>query len=183
MKWGVAMRLFIAINFCEEIKDKLQNVQNALKEHSLRGNYTTADNLHLTLVFLGEVADARVRVLRQVMDGVTGAPFELRMNGVGRFKRDGGDIWWMGVDLSESLQTLYDRLYDGVTQNGFSVEKRRFTPHLTLAREVNMKSGFDLALVSAQIQTFGAAADKISLMKSERIRGKLTYTEIYAKIL
>lgn len=177
------MRLFIAINFSPETKEKLLATQSLLKSHALRGNFTHPENLHLTLVFLGEVPDASVRTLRQVMDGVTVAPFELNMNGIGRFKRDGGDIWWVGVELCESLQTLYDQLYEGVTQNGFAVEKRKYTPHLTLAREVRLKPDTAPTRLSAQSAAFTEHTNKISLMKSERIRGKLTYTEIYSKNL
>lgn len=177
------MRLFIAINFSPETKEKLLATQSLLKIHTQRGSFTHPENLHLTLVFLGEVPDARVRALRQIMDSVTSAPFELNMNGIGRFKRDGGDIWWVGVELCESLQTLYDQLYEGVTQNGFAVEKRKYTPHLTLAREVNLQPDADPAQLSAHAAAFTEHVNKISLMKSERICGKLTYTEIHSKTL
>ncbi|MDR1042323.1 MAG: RNA 2',3'-cyclic phosphodiesterase, partial [Clostridiales Family XIII bacterium] len=48
------MRLFIAINFSEEIKDALCETIADLRDASRRGRYTHRDNLHLTLAFIGE---------------------------------------------------------------------------------------------------------------------------------
>ena len=49
------MRLFIAINFDDSFKTGLLNIINTLKRNGIKGNFTLSDNLHLTLVFLGEI--------------------------------------------------------------------------------------------------------------------------------
>jgi len=48
------MRLFIAINFPDEIKATIAKIRDGLKEKAFRGNFSSDENLHLTLVFLGE---------------------------------------------------------------------------------------------------------------------------------
>jgi 2'-5' RNA ligase len=58
---------------------------------------------------------------------------------------------------------------------GFALEKRRYSPHVTLGREV--KTG----AMPESIEPFGETVTSIDLMKSERISGKLTYTAIYTK--
>ena len=98
------MRLFMAINFNEEIKASLNEIINRLKEQAIQGNFTLVENLHLTLVFLGEVVPAKVNNIKQLMDKVNIAPFVLTIRDhLGHFKRDGGDIYWLGIDRNNRL--------------------------------------------------------------------------------
>lgn len=179
------MRLFIAVNFSNEMKDRLETVIATLKPHAERGNFTGRANLHLTLVFLGEIADDRP--IRQVMDSVQAEPFSLNFHEFGRFRRDGGDILWLGASRSDALLSVYRQLTAALAKTGFVPEKREYTPHLTLGREVVLRGVPDgrIGSLFPEIRKEGLKADvgRISLMKSERIAGKLTYTEIYAREL
>lgn len=172
------MRLFTAITFPEEVKRKLTDIQQMLKSGSLRGNFTNDENLHLTLVFLGEVAPNRVGLVQNAIANSPFSSFELTMKGVGRFKREGGDIVWVGIDMSKDLSTLHARLAEQLAAAGFTLEERGFKPHLTLAREVKFREDFDLAGFSHGLEEIHTLVSKISLMKSERLSGKLTYTQI-----
>jgi 2'-5' RNA ligase len=172
------MRLFFAINFNDEIKQKLAALQSRLKENSLSGNFTKYENLHLTLVFLGEVAGNRIGALRKITENVTFSPFNLCIRGIGAFKRDGGDILWAGIDANKNLIELHRRLYAQVSSAGFEVEGRKFTPHLTLAREVRLRDDFNQVEFSRGTSAMNTRVSKISLMKSERINGRLTYIEL-----
>jgi 2'-5' RNA ligase len=67
--------------------------------------------------------------------------------------------------------------------NGFNIEIREFKPHLTLGREIVVDDGFDREMFLKNIPKIDVKINKISLMKSEKINGKLTYTEIYKKQL
>ncbi len=64
------MRLFIAINFDNEIKKKFTLAQDRLKQFT-KGNFSHTENIHLTLVFLGEVEPERVPPIQQAMQSVT----------------------------------------------------------------------------------------------------------------
>ena len=64
------MRLFIAINLSSAMKDALINIQNAFYDAGVRGNYTSEENLHLTLAFIGEYPDAE-----SVMDSLAAVSF------------------------------------------------------------------------------------------------------------
>ena len=175
------MRLFIAINFDDEIKKELVETQNMLRKCALRGNFTSYNNLHLTLVFLGEVTK-NIDPLHNVMDDVTVSPFNICIKGTGRFKRDRGDIWWVGIDENKSLSLLQSRLIDALSKAGFSIEKRPFSPHLTLARQVKLRDGIDTSAIGCGL-SICSRVSKISLMHSHRVNGVLTYTEIYEKKL
>ncbi len=172
------MRLFYAINFDNIIKKQLVDIQDMLRAHSAKGNFTLPDNLHLTLAFIGEVAADRTGPLLQIAETFKVTPFELRLQGLGRFRRDSGDILWMGIAENKTLASIYSRLYGYLTDAGFDIEKRKFTPHLTLARQARLQAGFDLSACSEKMNPISAEVTKISLMKSERINSRLTYTEI-----
>ena len=172
------MRLFFAINFQKEVKDALAAVQNDLRRQAVRGNFTLYENLHLTLVFIGEVQDRQADRLLQITRELETEPFALRFTHLGRFKRDGGELVWVGMEKSTLLLSLYENLAARVRAAGFIVETRPYKPHLTLARAVRFRDGFSLP--GYKMQPVEAAVTEISLMKSERLNGRLTYTQLSA---
>jgi len=167
------MRLFIAINFNDETRSQLLALCDELRGKSERGRYSLPENLHLTLAFLGECDAKQTAAVKSVFDAVNFEPFDITIDCVGRFKRDGGDIWWAGVRENKVLSELQRNLTSGLCSQGFNLDKRKYSPHITLAREVvtDMKPW--------SIDPFGESVSRIDLMKSERINGKLTYTPIY----
>ena len=91
------MRLFIAIQLTDEMKNALTGVQTFLRGHGVHGNFTRLDNLHLTLAFIGEYADPD-RVL-DAMRSVAFSTFSIRLDGFGSFR----DLYWSGIGGSEEL--------------------------------------------------------------------------------
>ena len=93
----------------------------------------------------------------------------------GRFRREGGDIWWLAPADCPELTRLQARLADELRARGFSLEERRFSPHLTLARRVLSRAEPGALLGSA----VACPVRDIRLMLSERPGGRLTYTELF----
>jgi 2'-5' RNA ligase len=172
------MRLFFAINFPKAVKDSFLAVQNDLRRQTLRGNFTLYDNLHLTLVFIGEVNEARAQALRRIAGGLKFEPFTLGFTHLGRFRRDVGDLVWAGAEKSVALLSAYDALAEQVKAAGFSIDTRPYTPHLTLARAVRFRDGFSLTGYSGAMKPVETVVTSASLMKSERIDGRLVYTAL-----
>lgn len=179
----IRMRLFIAVNFNEPIKQTLTMVINELKCQTMKGNFTRRENLHLTLVFIGEVSEEKVGDIKAAMNRVKAGSFELNLKGIGKFKRRGGDIYWIGVEKDSMLMSINRQLTEQLNQLGFNIETREFAPHLTLGREVVVKETFNASALAENMPSLAMEVSKISLMKSERINGKLTYTEIFGKTL
>jgi 2'-5' RNA ligase len=178
---GVKIRLFIAINFNEEVIDKIFRIQSKLKRYAVKGNFTRKENFHLTLVFIGETDN--LAAVKGVMDRISADPFTITIAGLGKFKRRGGDIYWLGIDRTKELTDLYSQISSELYSLGFDIEKREYKPHLTLGREVILQRNFDEKTFSEKLSPISMEVSRISLMKSERINGKLTYTEIYYKQL
>ena len=171
------MRLFVAINFPDEVKAAVAAIRDGLKDTALRGNFTLDENLHLTLVFLGECDVRQTKEVKSVLDDTSFSAFTLMLETVGCFKRDGGNTWWIGLKDSKPLSVLQADLSECLNQKGFVLENRKYTPHVTIGREVKMPAGF----VQPEVRQIGFNVTNIELMKSERINGKLVYTPVYAK--
>ena len=167
------MRLFIAINFGGATRAGLITLRDELRNKSARGKFSAPENLHLTLVFLGECGEELTARVKAAMGAVNLEPFAVTIDRVGRFRRDGGDVWWAGVRENEPLLNLQRDLTDKLAEAGFDLEKRKYSPHVTLGREVASKES------PREIEPFGETVSAIELMKSERIHGKLMYTAIH----
>jgi len=169
------MRLFIAINFSDETKSRLLKAIDGLKAISQKGNFTRPDNLHLTLVFIGECQPKQLPAIQEVIDSVTIKPFTLTFDCMGKFAKDGGDICWISLKKSDTLQVFQKTLNNGLVSKGFFIEQRHYKPHITLGREVVLKAEL------GTVEPFSQEVDSIDLMKSEYVNGKLTYSKIYTK--
>ena len=170
------MRLFVAVPFSEGTRRALLGLQRELREEVVRGRFSASENLHLTLAFLGECDSIQLEAAKAVMDAVAFAPFVIQMNRLGRFRRAGGDTWWAGVLECPPLLALQGNLAVKLCEAGFSLERRAFRPHVTLARQVEGEAR------EREIVPFEERVGEIALIKSERPSGgRLTYTVIYEK--
>lgn len=95
-----------------------------------------AESLHLTLAFLGQVEAERSDAVAQALAGVAArhAPFELAMSRIGFFER--ARALWLGGLSTAPLSALVGDLKDQLACAGFPTDRRRFQPHVTLARHL-----------------------------------------------
>ncbi len=163
------MRLFIAIRLDDNIRDALAAVQTQLRAGRVGGNYTKTDNLHLTLAFIGEYGDPD-----RVLDAMRSVPFEpipLRLEGFGSF----GDLYWCGLARQDGLTACARRLRRALAEAGIPFDRKRFSPHITLLR----RAEFD-KLPGVVVPEASMTAKRISLMRSERGKNGMIYTELGA---
>ncbi|WP_153109092.1 RNA 2',3'-cyclic phosphodiesterase [Propionivibrio limicola] len=103
----------------------------------LGGRATRVETIHLTLVFLGEVAEAQLPLVLAAGERVRSAPFELRIDQLGYWRHN--RLLWAGcTTMPPELQSLVDDLRQALTEAGIAFDdaKRRFVPHVTLVRKV-----------------------------------------------
>ena len=143
--------------------------------NSIKGNFTRRDNFHLTLVFLGEVESIRISKIEECMKSIDLPSFTIQLTDLGKFKRNNGDIYWIGVKESEELNKLYEELIRKLKNSGFQLEDRSYTPHLTLGRKVRINEDVDINSLSESPRST-VKVGKIHLMLSHRINEQLTYT-------
>lgn len=143
--------------------------------------FTRPENLHLTIVFLGEIPPEKLDSVRGAMDALACGPFALHVGGFGYFRREGGDLFWAGVERSEALRALHRQMDFQLRSRGFVLERRSFRPHLTLARQAVLKRQYDHG--AFVVPAMKMQVEKITLFRSERTGGKLCYTPLYEKFL
>lgn len=173
------MRIFIAINFNDQTKNRLGHTALALKEFMRKGALTPIENLHLTLAFLGEVPEDRIYDVCRAMDDVHCPLFELNFCQLGRFQRGAEGLYWLGITENQTLFEIQRRLIGQLQKRGVQPDRKAFRPHITLARRVVMKGAFNISDFNRQLPQIGQQVYGISLMKSEQIHGKVCYTELY----
>ncbi len=133
-------RVFCAVDLPQNVRARLvthiKQLQAAAPD--AHASWSRAGNIHLTLKFLGDIAQASVKNLSDAASrAVTGlAPFTIRLEQTGVFPPHGSPrVLWIGVnDLEGKLGELHARLEDEAARLGFQKETRPFHPHLTLAR-------------------------------------------------
>ncbi len=175
------MRVFIAINFPTPVRRVLVKHQQTIRDAAQSGNFTHEENLHLTLVFLGEVPVGDLVRINVIVEAVACRGFSLAFDEIGRFDRKGKDIWWVGIRRNKSLLDLQAALDEAFRRAGYRLDSRPFTAHITLAREVRMSDPGDRRRLCTAIAPIETGVTRVSVMESTRVDGRLTYREVYGK--
>jgi 2'-5' RNA ligase len=127
-------RLFLAIVPPADIVERLTDLQWGVS----RSRWTSPNQLHVTLRFIGEVRHDEAATIQRAMAGVVGAPFSMRMGGVGHFPPRGRvKSLWAGLRSEDDLAPLIamrHRVDTTLLSIGLARDGRRFAPHITLAR-------------------------------------------------
>ena len=180
------MRLFIAVPLDETTRGYIAQLQNKLRSQVSSARFTRAENLHITLHFFGEGYENRLESIIQVMDTLCTPRFTMQLRDLGGFSRGGeGWILWMGASDEMRIRSLHSELCSNLVKQGVcsktACAASRFTPHITLAREV--KTGFCLDELRGGTRILPVNVNSVCLMKSERIGGVLTYTTVHEGLL
>ena len=155
------MRLFVAVCLNGEMRAALRDMQRQMKKQGVGGNYTPPENLHLTLAFIGdypEPADVPLPPL---------TPFPIALEGFGSF----GDLWWAGLAGSPALEGYVRTLRHELNRAGIPFDGKRFSPHITLLRR-------GAGRPAVTVPKAGMVVERASLMRSERGRNGMIYTEL-----
>lgn len=128
------MRLFIALALPRSLRRSLERLQNM--QHGIYGvRWVPPANMHLTLRFLGDTQESRLDDLNAALQRIAVPAFELTLRGAGEFSH-GQDkqSLWIGVEPSSALSHLHEKIETLVQREDFPPDRRRFTPHVTVAR-------------------------------------------------
>ena len=132
------MRVFIAVEISESIRSTIAQIQGKLGRTEDKIKWVDPPLIHLTLKFLGEVRKERLGAVIEVAQKIAPkfSPFFMEVKRVGAFPTSSSPrVIWLGVDRgSTNLQRLASELENHLAKDGFSKEKKKWTPHLTLGR-------------------------------------------------
>ncbi len=197
------MRLFIAINFTEDILEELEYNIEDLKAEAEKGSFTERENLHLTLAFLDEVEKESLPLVKECMIralmNIETEPMILSLGGFGSFRRKGkkdrlyyreavsskgkkviknrnGNKRVVETDRLADLQSAIIRELDA---SGIYYDDKPFHPHITLARGCRTYPDFDEEWFEEGFENASMTVREISLMESVRHGSRTVYVPVY----
>jgi 2'-5' RNA ligase len=179
------VRLFTAIGLPDPVRAGIASAIAALRSPRDPVSWTPADNLHVTLKFLGEVDPARLPEIRDALESAVSpfATFVLDAEGGGAFPSARAPrVLWAGFrEPLELARTLQDNIEAALVPAGFPREGRPFHPHVTIGRIRGATApGWGDATVGALAgRRFGTVpADAVLLYESRLSPSGATYRVI-----
>ena len=185
------LRAFIA----SELPPALQNAINAatagLRQSLGREpvRWVPAQNMHLTLKFLGDVAPSSLQLIEQMLSNEASqfSPFDVSVEGLGCYPNARhARVLWVGLMAPPELAALQRAIEAAAARLGYEAEQRGFSPHLTIGRVRQNASAADLhavrtALNSTRVGALGTAhVEAVHLFKSDLSPEGSMYTRLFS---
>jgi len=165
-------RLFFALQPDSMAREALATLATDLVSR-FGGRAVPALKIHLTLVFLGEVEAGGIDRARGAAQGVAARAFVLSMDRVGGFARQ--SLAWVAPGaVPPELAMLHDSLAARLREAGFTLEKRRFSPHVTVARRI------ECPVAPAQVAPIAWSAVEFALVESDLATGSYRHVACWA---
>ena len=180
------MRLFTAIALTDAARAAIaaeqKRVVEALDRESGRLRLVRPEQMHLTLVFIGEVDEGRAAAIAAVMAGdIPIAPFRIGLGGVGAFPPRGAPrvLYMDVVDGADAAIELHRLVSDRLAQVDVPREQRKFRPHLTLGRWRDGRPS-DRPRSSTRAEIAAVDAASVTLFQSRLSPAGPAYTQVAA---
>ncbi len=180
-----SFRAFVAIPLPDAVRERLGAIQDHLRPARADVKWVDPGLMHVTLKFLGDLADAGRAVLEEGLRRVAAdaAPFDLAVGGLGTFPASGSPrVVWAGVSAEAGrLAALAAAVEQAADAAGFPPEGRPYSPHITLGRVKSPRNAHALRPVLDRRRTEAAGAwrvDAFVLYRSDLSPRGPIYTEV-----
>ena len=171
------MRAFVSVDITDSmVSDAISEMQ---KNSDLSGA-VRVENMHYTLMFLGQVEDSKMGDIKRALESVEFDAFEVRCKGLGMFASKGSKIIWVDADGhgGRMLGELAAKVAKALIPLGF-VQKAKFQPHLTVFRVKNKVNDTANVLKRFENTEFGMQkVDAIKLKSSVLSSSGPTYGDL-----
>lgn len=185
------LRAFIAVEIPagihQAIEKKIAPIQAALNASLVR--WVPAENVHLTLKFMGDVSPANLEMLEQMLNVEVShhQAFELGFGGLGAFPNPKRPrVIWIGIQAPAELGALQHGIEAATATLGYPDEQRSFSPHLTIGRvkqnvgSVGMQK-IRSALEETKVDSLGTTqVSAVHLFKSDLKPSGAEYTRLFS---
>ncbi len=171
------MRVFIAIDIPQKTKDNLERSARQFSDYAAKGRFTVKDNYHLTLHFLGNVAENDLIYVQSALDSVQdmSAP-ELSITQFATLRAS--NVVCAKFRKDEKLTLLHEKLGAKLEESGFNVEHRAYRPHVTIIRDYKFTLPFSEVTKNVDVYNIPFVADRINLYESVFGENGVTYRKI-----
>lgn len=125
------VRLFVGLSLPEELRAELAGLVGGIPG----AKWVPPSNYHLALRFIGEIQSWQAQEVDHALIGIRARAFEISVRGLGTFEKGGRiQALWVGVERSDALTHLQNKVETAIQRVGIAPERKRFAPHITLAR-------------------------------------------------
>jgi 2'-5' RNA ligase len=139
-----SIRLFYALWPEQHTREQISSVAEAIATPDIR--LLKPSNLHTTLVFVGSVDRSKLEALEQIGNAVSAVTFKLTYDAVAHWQKP--KIYCLTCSqVPEAAYQLVEKLTDAVTRLGIEIEKRRYRPHVTVARKAKLPLSTDIEAI------------------------------------
>lgn len=169
------IRLFVGIELPEELRRRIVLIQTGVE----RAKWVAEENLHLTLRFIGEISGDVAADALEALTTIHAAPFPVTVDGAGHFEsRKRVRALWLGIERSDALLGLRDRIESALVRAGLEPERRKYKPHITIARINNGSPGMarDWLASNTMFRAVPFTVERFILFSSHLSRDKAIYT-------
>ncbi|WP_083413107.1 RNA 2',3'-cyclic phosphodiesterase [Bacillus massilinigeriensis] len=124
---------FYALALPAEVKEEIGRRMEIMQSSLPFKKWVYPEDTHITLAFLGHAENVMLNASLEMAEArLSGfAAFPMEINVIGTF---GSRVFWAGLKHEEMLGKIRDTVYHICCEAGFQLEKRPFSPHITLAR-------------------------------------------------
>jgi 2'-5' RNA ligase len=164
-------RAFLALDLSLDVRGRIMELEREVDRAGGDVKLVAAENLHVTIKFLGDISSQGVEAVNGVMNMVKSNLFPIEAKGTGVFPNPRmARVLWVGVGMgSDDVVSIFTQLEAGLTKAGFPRE-RDFTPHITIGRVRSSRGAGRLieAMNGFRDASFGTTlVDRIVLKKSQ----------------
>lgn len=184
----MAIRSFLAFELPPDIRNEVKRFSTEVKKTGLNASWVKPDNIHLTIIFMGDVDEKDIPAIISAIDPIVSqyGIFDISLGGMGLFpniKRP--RVIWLGLNGDiQGIASLKTDLGKPLESFGIKQEKRPFKPHLTLGRF--RKPVIEKAFLKKIIDDYSnipgpdGKLDELVLFKSELKPGGAVYSRIHS---
>ena len=173
------IRAFVAVPIAEPKAKELESfLQSLRKLANLR--WVTCEQFHITLRFLGEQTPAMIDKVRGALNLIHFNPFDIELSYAGAFPHMSSPraLWLSGKEGMKELTDLAAMVNEAIDALGVALEKRKFKPHLTLARTDGRPFPAQLIAALKDSPRLIWRCDKFDLMRSKLTPRGAVYSKI-----
>jgi 2'-5' RNA ligase len=177
------MRLFVALEIPETVREKLAALQKHTRAENLDVRWVRPENFHVTLKFIGEAAATELEEIKSELRGVRPeGPVRATFRGLGvSWNARRGGVFWVTMEVTETMKMLVAQINRRLERLGIAAEERDFLPHITLARfqRSDALPAIRIAITEHQGRDFGSLlAEDFHLIESKLGPGGSKYSTL-----
>ncbi len=168
-------RIFVAVLFDNDTKRAISKVKSSIKKSAESGKFHKEENFHLTIEFIGMMPEKLLESLWQsIEESIVGlTSFTVSLDHLGFFEKRNKKIPWIGMNEINKLEEIQQKVVHAVANVLDHPTIHKYTPHITLGRQVVIKA------LPRMENAINVKVTQIALMESTSITGELCYKPLF----